>query len=248
MRKTDRLFGWDKNQKWSRRQKKSQSALGEGLLPIYSECSREEGVCPRQTSHLLSFRTVFFYVSHKRSHQRKIDSKALCWKHKCIFTVSLIWLCPASHETEISLLCRLCHWRRFPAKPAHPQAPFLPETIQPISYPGAETWGWTKHVFLNLKAWVCISSKILANGVLQLPFFLVYPPTVTVCCYFSDGFKEVVVNWNLAVVTWTSQGQRKGPAVFLLVTYLIKYRSKNGSVFLQPELSAINANWVFVLH
>lgn len=143
----------------------------------------------------------------------------------------LWWLCPASHQTEVSFFSRLCHWRRFPAKPVHPRAPSLPEITQPISYPGAETWGWTKHAFSNLKALVCMSLKTWVDGVLSRPFLLVYPPTDFVCCYFSYYFKELGVNWNLAVVTLTSRGRKNAPAILLLVTWLTKYRSRNGGAF-----------------
>lgn len=140
---------------------------------------------------LLSFHNLIFFsfVFHKHIYQHKINSKAFCWKHKCIFNVSLRWLYLAPHQTEISLSSRLCPWRRFHAKPAHPQAPFLPETTQPISYPGAETWGWTKPVFLNLKAWVCISVTTSVEGVLLLPFLPLCAPTGFVYCCFLDYFK-----------------------------------------------------------
>lgn len=159
----------------------------------------------------------------------------------------LWWLCPTSHQTEVSFFSRLCHWRRFPAKPVHPRAPSLPETTQPISYPGAGTWGWTKHAFSNLKALVCMSLKTWVDGVLSRPFLLVYLPTDFVCCYFSDYFKELGVNWNLAVVTLTSRGRKC--ACHLTLGHLAdKIQEQEWWYFSKPGLSAVKASWVFALH
>lgn len=155
-------------------EEKEKSVRVRERAPVHSQWVFLRGGCVhRLPSPEFSYPHILFLCFS--SAQDKF--KSILLKARCIFNVSLRWPCLVPHLTEISLSSRLCPWRRFPAKPAHPQAPFLPETTQPISYPGAETWGWTKPVFLNLKAWVCISVTTSVEGVMITAF------SALVCTY-----------------------------------------------------------------